>query len=1747
NDLINVGGNLTLDGTLNVTQTPGGTFGPGVYRVFNYEGSLADNGLNVTDPNYFVQTAVDKQVNLVNSTGLVLSFWDGDAGPHSNSAVNGGDGTWRAAGDTNWTDSTGLFAAPFANGSFAIFQGAAGTVTVDNTGGQVQATGMQFATNGYVVQGNPIALVDDPTQAGLQSIIRVGDGTAVGAAYVATINADLSGATRLVKTDLGTLVLSGTNSYSGGTAINGGTLQISADGNLGDASGGLSLDDGTLHTTANITSARAVTLNTGGGTFETDNLTTLTLSGTIAGAGALTKEGAGTLVLRGTNDYQGGTFINGGTVDVQTDANLGAATGGVTFDGGTLRQSVLSLSSTRDATLEAGGGTFDVGNLVEWGGVIDGAGALTKSGTGWLYLDADNTYTGGTTIADGLLRLGNGGTSGSILGDVVDNGILDFNRADLYSFDGLVSGSGEVWQEGTGTVVLTADNSYAGRTMVVGGGALYINGDQSAATGDTVVNNGTLGGKGIIGGDVSVDAGSSLAPGDIGSAPGTLTINGSLAILDASANLDYSFGQAGVVGGAYNDLTVVHGDLGLDGTINVTEAPGGNFGPGIYRVISYDGALVDLGLDTTSADYSVQTSIAHQVNLVSAVGLLLNYWDGADPASQNDDAIEGGSGTWRLGGNPSWTQADGGLNGTFDNGSFAVFAGAAGTVAVDGGFGAVHAAGMQFATGGYTIEGGDIALDGPQSTIRVGDGTLAASTYAATITSSLTGASQLMKTDLGTLVLGGANSYTGGTAINGGTLQVSADANLGDGAGSLSLDNGATLKTTAAFASSRDVTLNAGGGTLQTEVDLTLSGPVGGAGGLTKTGSGALTLTGTNNYAGATTVSSGGLYVDGDNSAATGAVSVASGATIGGKGEIGGDVTVADGATLSPGSADGTPGTLAIAGNLNLSSGSVLNYSFGEAGVAGGVLNDLTTVGGNLVLDGTLNVSVSAGGTFGPGVYRVFSYDGTLTNNGLAVGAIPSSGYSIQTSIDHQVNLVNTQGLTFNYWDGNAGPKNNGVVNGGNGVWQSAAGNDNWANETGTANAGFADASFAIFAGQAGTVTVDNSLGLVAASGMQFMTDGYVVQGDGIALIGPSSSIVVGDGTAAGTGMTATIASALSGDAQLVKSDRGTLVLTGVNSYTGGTAVNGGTLQVSQDANLGDTTGALSFDGGTLRTTASFATSRAVNLMSSGTISTAADATLTLNGALTGSGAFNKAGEGTLILAAAGSTFSGPTSVQQGTLAAGAADVLGSGSAFTVASGATLDLGGFNETVASLNNGGSVHLGSAPGTTLTIDGDYTGAGGTIFLNAALDGDASTTDKLIVHGGTSGTGILSVTNVGGAGAQTIEGIKIVDVDGSSAGSFTLAGDYVFQGDQAVVGGAYAYRLYKNGVGTPSDGDWYLRSALINGSPQPLYSPAVPIYEAYPGVLQSLNELGTLQQRVGNRSWTGASQGADEIGSVPMQSAIWARIEAAHTRQSPQSATTVSDYDVTTWRLQSGIDGLLYEDATGILLGGLTFHYGTASSDISSIYGVGSIQATGYGFGGTLTWYGDDGFYTDGQAEVTWYDSDLRSATLGSELAKGNNGFGYALSIEAGQKIALQGKWTLTPQAQLAYSSVRFDSFTDPFDAAVSLGGSDTLIGRAGLSLDYEDAWTGAQGKVSRSHLYGIANLYYDFLDGNDVDVSGTALHEHDQPLWGGLGIGGSISWADDHYAVFGEGTVRTSLKDFGDSNAIGAKLGFSVKW
>jgi len=474
-----------------------------------------------------------------------------------------------------------------------------------------------------------------------------------------------------------------------------------------------------------------------------------------------------------------------------------------------------------------------------------------------------------------------------------------------------------------------------------------------------------------------------------------------------------------------------------------------------------------------------------------------------------------------------------------------------------------------------------------------------------------------------------------------------------------------------------------------------------GAAGVTKGGAGTLTLTGTNLYSGATQVNAGVLNVDGDQSAATGATSVASGATLGGHGTIGGDVNIGDGGTLAPASS-GYVGTLTIKGNLNLSAGSVLNYDSGP--VPGGTGDDLINVKGNLRLDGTLNVNVIGGGDLGPGVHRLINYDGTLADNGLELGGLPSPYWAIQTSVAHQVNLVDTRGMTFTFWDG-SGPKGNGVIDGGSGTWVVNTPDASWTDTTGTLNSRFSNGAFAVFQGMPGTVTVSDPSGSLNTPGIQFASDGYVIQGDAIHLAGATlgdtqTTIRVGDGTAAGANFKATINNELTGFVSLDKTDAGTLVLGGNNTYTGGTTISGGTLQVGD----GGTTGSITGD-----------------VVNNGTLVFNRSDDSAFTGLVSGTGNLVKAGAGTFSLFAS-STYTGGTMVEGGTLHLLRAATLGSG----------------NITVGNLND----RAGFDPTSTLLVDH------GAILSNPIILQGNGTVDNAGYLGGGAAYGIGDAVPAGG---------------------------------------------------------------------------------------------------------------------------------------------------------------------------------------------------------------------------------------------------------------------------------------------------------------------------------------------------------------------------------------------------------------
>ncbi|KKB07435.1 hypothetical protein VE26_11735 [Devosia chinhatensis] len=464
-----VNGDLTLDGTLNVSK--GTDFGAGVYSIIGYTGTLTNNGLALTSLGSgftgLVQTSQSGIVNLVvDGSDSSIQFWNGVT-TEPTQAVEGGDGTWTAGLDnTNWTTMSGTIPLA-AQGGFAIFQGTAGTVSVDNDAGDVTATGLQFVTSGYSVTGDALTFTGaDP------ATIRVGDGTAASATMVATISSMLAGTAGIEKTDYGTLVLSGANAYSGGTTISGGTLKIGADSALGATGGGLTIATGVLATTASFTSSRSVSL-TGNAAIDTADATTLTLAGVISGDGSLTKAGNGTLILTG-----------------------------------------------------------------------------------------NNSFSGTTTISAGTLQIGNGGTTGSLSGNIINNANLVYSRSDAYTVPGSITGSGMLTLSGGGTATFTS--SVAADVTLEHTKAVLAQGSSSAVE-FVVGNGGVLGGSATIGGLV-VNAGGTVAPGY---SPGTLTVNGPVTFNTGSV---YS---VDVMPDGRHDRIIASGDVTISSGARVEIVAGG--------------------------------------------------------------------------------------------------------------------------------------------------------------------------------------------------------------------------------------------------------------------------------------------------------------------------------------------------------------------------------------------------------------------------------------------------------------------------------------------------------------------------------------------------------------------------------------------------------------------------------------------------------------------------------------------------------------------------------------------------------------------------------------------------------------------------------------------------------------------------------------------------------------------------------------------------------------------------------------------------------------------------------------------------------------------------------------------------------------------------------------------------------------------------------------------------------------------
>ena len=1115
----------------------------------------------------------------------------------------------------------------------------------------------------------------------------------------------------------GTLTL-----QNGGEAIvSVGTLRMGGEGTLNFGAYDLG-----AATTAGTLTAGSIAIN---GTINFNQTDTLTLAQNIVqgfdGPGRVNQRGTGTTILSGANTYRGGTQISGGTLSVGSDANLGQADTTVTMAGGTLHANSSFTSSDRTMVFAAGTtSSIDAGgNTLTWGGDFTGStGDWVKTGTGTLRLTGSDGTSGSVTLNEGNLWLDDPTGSNTLInGDfIVGDGIGGSGNA----IASLLQGS----QIGSGTVTVNADG--------------LLDNQHDEFLSNLVLNSGLVrtGASGSLGISNSLTMTGGIIHGSA-----VLMLN---ADTETLASADTALIRAPVsLGGAARSFTVADGSAATDLEI---------------ENVVFNGAITKLGEGTMvlsgANTYSGGTSIS---------GGTLSIGNDAN-LGQAGSSVTMAGGT--LHANSSFTSSDRTL----------VFsAGTTSSIDVEGGSDVFWAGDFTGSSGDWLKTGlGYLQLtgaDGTSGTVTVAEGALALNDSSSS--------DNLIRGDLFVgdgLGVGGSAvvSLVGSSQIGAGTVTVNQDGLLDNQSdefvsnlvldsghvrtgwsGSLGISNSLTM-TGGEISGDAVLMLNADTETLASSETALISAPVSmdsfthsftvadgsavtdlhisggisnGTGGLTKLGGGTMRLSGNSIYSGDTLISAGVLDIQGsiDDSEVT----IQAGATLKGTGSVG-SLVIADGGILAPGN---SPGTLDVVGDLTLNSGSISQFELDTAGVVGGGVNDLVAVGGNLTLDGQIDLIPQT--NFGAGEYTLFTYGGTLVDNQLSFDGSPVAwDLAVDTATSGEIK-VNVSAAVAQYWDGTDTASDN-LVDGGSATWNAAT--TNWTSAKGNNNNAWDGSLAAIFTGTAGTVTIADGY-TAQADALSFLSDGYLIDAAGTGELQLSGPAIV---EVQGTATEAQIAATISGTSGLEKTGLGTLILAGDNTYSGGTLISNGTLQVGNGGTSGSIAGDVSNQGQLIF-------NRSDDFSFTGTIS--------------GTGALIKNGSGTLVLSG-NNSYSGGTEIAAGSLQGNTdslqGDILNDG-VLVFDQGSD---GSFDDEISgsgSLNKTGSGRL------ILTGNNSYTG--GTTVSTGILQGN---TDSL--QGDILNNGVLVFD-------QGSDGSFVDEISGSGSLNKTGSGRLILTGNNSYTGG------------------------------------------------------------------------------------------------------------------------------------------------------------------------------------------------------------------------------------------------------------------------------------------------------------------------------------------------------------------------
>ncbi|EDS1374946.1 TPA: fibronectin-binding autotransporter adhesin ShdA [Salmonella enterica subsp. enterica serovar Agoueve] len=1425
------------------------------------------------------------------------------------------------------------------------------------------------------------------------------------------------------------------------------------------------------------------------GTFTVDADSTFTVTSELDETTANSNWGGSKLTKQGD-----GTLIL---------SNTGNDYGDTEIDGGILAAKDAASLGTGDvtiaenATLALSQGTLDNN--------VTGGGQIVKSGSDELIVTGDNNYSGGTTISGGTLTADHADSLGT--GTIANSGVLQVGEGEL---ENTLSGTGSLVKTGTGELTLSGDNSYSGGTTITGG-TLTADHADSLGTG-TIANSGVLQvGEGELENTLS-GSGSLVKTGT-----GELTLNG---------DNDYSGGTTiddGVLI-ADNADSLGTGAVANNGVLQVGEGE-------LKNTLSGTGSLVKIGTGELTLngdnDYSGGTTIDD--------GVLI---------ADNADSL----GTGAVANNGVLQVGEGELKNTLSGtGSL-----------VKTGTGELTLSGDNTYSGGTTISGGTLTADHADSlgsgdidnsgVLQVGEGELE---------NTLSGSGSLVKTGTGELTLSGDNNtYFGDTTIAGGTL-IAANVNaLGSGnidnSGTLMLDANGAFKLANVTTHSGATTALAAGSTLD-------------AGQFTQEDGSTLSI---------------------DLGAATDdAVITADSVTLGGTLNVTGIGSVTD---------SWTPEAYTY---TLIDSDSAITSDFDDLTIAGMNREDVDF----LTIDGKVDETDNTNYDLTASLSWYADRDNATTNaHGTFTLSDPDGSFNVAATLTDVDDTLDPGSR----WDGKSLTKEGAgtlILSGDNDYSGGTTINEGTlvAASTTALGTGLVDNNATLVldadgeVSAAGGITTHSGATTQLALGTSLdLGDSALIQQDGSTLNVELNSdsvqpLITGGSATLGGDLVVSDASlqARASDAEFQSfklMDMDSDISGDFTSLTMNLTDKPDYLTVTGTINPADASEYLLTEGLSWNATVTSATP------AHGTFTLGAGDSFEVTSVLgdkTGNGdwdgkSLTKLGAGKLTLSGA-NTYTGDTNVQEGTLwlsGDGSIGEMGSQQAVNVASGATfggsngttvngkvtnegtLVFGDSEETGAIFTlNGDLINMGtitsgsssSTPGNTLYVDGNYTGNGGSLYLNTVLGDDDSATDKLVITGDASGTTDLYINGIGD-GAQTTNGIEVVDVGGvSTSDAFVLKNE--------VNASLYTYRLYWN----ESDNDWYLASKAQSddddsggddtpsdggddggnvtppddggdggdvtppddgGDVAPQYRADIGAYMGNQWMARNL-QMQTLYDREG-------SQYRNADGSV------WARFKAGKAESEAVSGNI--DMDSNYSQFQLGGDILAWGNGQQSFTVGVMASYINADTDSTGNRGADGSQFTssgnvdGYNLGVYATWFADaqthSGAYVDSWYQYGFYNNSVESGDAGSESYDST---ANAVSLETGYRydIALSNGNTvsLTPQAQVVWQNYSADSVKDNYGTRIDGQDGDSWTTRLGLRVD------GKLYKGSRTVIQPFAEANW-LHTSDDVSVSfDDATVKQDLPANRAELKVGLQADIDKQWSVRAQVAGQTGSNDFGDLN------------